>query len=279
MSKALRIVLVLVAILSLGFIVPLSQAQDTGKTIIRVRGPTLWPLWWTNWPKPMLKTIVTARCGQWWRHARGLKALVDKTASVAMAARETNAQEKQMAFQKGVKLVEKLIGWDALAIIAHPANPVKELSVDQVRKTFTGDYTDWNDLGGEILPIVLYVGDATKSSMAQLFNESILKTTPPYVNPRRYYPSVIIKDVSSRAMQQVTVPLALALEAQGHGTIKILGIKKDADSRAILPTHETVADHSYPLLRPLFLCYDANSTGKAYQAIRGFLRGKCMSIR
>ena len=189
-----------------------------------------------------------------------------------------NAQEKALVAQKkGMKLVEQLIGWDAIAIIAHPANPVKDLTVGQVMKIFLGEWTDWNDVGGEILPIVLYVGDATRSGMAQYINESILKGPPPYANPRRYYPSVI-KDVSSRADAAGYTPLGIATEAQKQGIIKILAIKKDAASPAIMPSHETTVSRSYPLLRPLFLYYDGNSGEKKIKQFVEFCAEKCTTM-
>ncbi len=279
MDKALRIVLVLTVVFSVWFIASPSQAQDTGKIIIRVRGANTMATIIDKLAKSYTEihrecSVAVSGGGM----QEGLKALLDKTANVAMATRETNAQEKQLAGEKRIKLVEQLVGWDAIAIIAHPANPVKELTVEQVRKMFTGEYTDWNDLGGEILLIVLYVGDAARSGMAEFFNESILKSPPPYVNPRRYYPS-IIKDVSSRADAAGYVPLALGLEAQGHGIIKILAIKKDAESPAILPSHETVANRSYPMLRPLFLCYDGNSSEKQIKQFVEFCAEELMSLR
>jgi phosphate transport system substrate-binding protein len=279
MDKALRIVSVLTVIFSVGFIASVAQAQGTGKTIIRVRGANTMATMIDKVAKSFAEVhpdcaVAVSGGGM----PEGLKALMDKTANVAMATRETSSQEKQLAAQKGIKLVEQLVGVGAIAIVAHPANPVKELTVEQVRKTFAGEYTDWNDLGGEILPIVLYVGDATRSGMAQYFNESILKTTPPYVNLRRYYHS-IIKDVSSRADAAGYVPLALALEAQIKGTIKILAVKKDADSPAILPSNDTVASRAYPLLRPLFLCYDGNAAGKQIKQFVDFCTEKCMSLR
>ncbi len=277
MGKKLQIALVSAVVFSVALIVSLSQAQDTGKVIIRVRGANTMATMIDKVAKyymaiqPQCSVPVSGGGMQ-----EGIKCLLEKTADVVMATREMNAQEKQLAAQKGIRLVERLVGWDAIVIIVHPANPAKELSVEQVRKMFLGEYTDWNDLGGEILPIVLYAGDATRSGMAEFFNESVLKSTPPYVNPRRYYPS-IIKDVSSRADAAGYVPLASALEAQDQRIIKILAIKKDEGSPAILPSHETVASRSYPLVRPLFLYYDGNSAVKQIKQFVEFCAEKCMS--
>lgn len=280
MGKNLRLVLVLAMAFSVGLIAPISQAQDAGKTIIRVRGANTMATMIDKMAKAYMAdrqncSVAVSGGGI----QEGFQCLLEKTADVAMASREMNAQEKAAAVQKkGMKLVEQLIGWDAIAIIAHPANPVKDLTVDQVMKIFLGEVTDWNDVGGEILPIVLYVGDASRSGMAQYVNEAILKSPPPYANPRRYYPSVI-KDVSSRADAAGYTPLGLATEAQKHGIIRILAIKKDAASPAIMPSHETTVSHSYPLMRPLYLYYDGNLGEKHLKQFVEFCATKCMSAQ
>ena len=245
MGKSLRLVVVLAMVFSVGLVASLSQAQDAGKTIVRVRG--------ANTMATMIDKLARAYMGD---HPNcsvavsgggmqeGFKCLLEKTADVAMASREMNAQEKALVAQKkGMKLVEQLIGWDAIAIIAHPANPVKELTVDQIIKIFLGEWTDWNDVGGEILPIVLYVGDATRSGMAQYINESILKGPPPYANPRRYYPSVI-KDVSSRADAAGYTPLGIATAAQKQGS-KNIG---DQERCSITCDYAVSRDNCEPLL-------------------------------
>ncbi len=277
MDKALRIVLALAVGVSLGLIASVSHAQGAEKTIVRVRGANTMATMIDKMAKSYMEihpNCSVAVSGGGIRE--GFKSLRDKTADVAMATREMNAQEKQLTNSKGIRLVEQLVGWDAIAIIAHPANPVKELTVEQVRKMFTGECTDWNDLGGEILPIVLYVGDATRSGMAEFINESILKGAPPYANPRRYYPS-IVKDVSARADAAGYAPLALALEAKGQGIIKLLAIKKDAESSAITPSRDAIASRSYPLVRPLFLYYDGNSGEKQIKQFAEFCAAKCTS--
>jgi len=279
MDKALRAVVILTVVFPVWLIVSPSRAQDAGKTIIRVRG--------ANTMATMIDRLATAY-GQTHREGsvvvsgggmqEGLQALFGKTANVVMASRKTNAQEKQLAAQKGIQLVEQLVGWDAIVIIVHPTNPVKELTVEQVRKVFSGEYTDWHDLGGEFLQIVLYGGDAARSGMAEFFNDTILQGVPPTLNARRYYPSVI-KDVSARVDAAGYVPLALALAAHGQGIVRTLAIKKDADSPAILPSHETIESRTYPLPRPLFLCYDGNSSEKQIKQFVEFCAEKCMSLR
>ena len=279
MDKALRILFVLVLGSLTSISVSLSNAQSSGKTILRVRGANTMATMIDKLAKTYDEihtdcSVAVSGGGI----QEGLRALQDKTVDVVMATRQISTKESQSVSQKGIRLTERLIGWEAIPIIVHPDNPVKELTVEQLRKVFAGDCTDWNDLGGETLQIVLYVGDPSRSGMAEFINESVLKTVPPYANLRRYYPS-IIKDVSSRADAAGYVPLALALKAQSHGTIKILGIKKDSASPAIWPSPETVADRTYPLTRPLFLCYDEKSTKNQIKQFVEFCASKGLGLQ
>ena len=52
--------------------------------------------------------------------------------------------------------VENVVGLDALAVIVHPLNPVKRLSITQIKDMFQGRITNWSQVGGPNLPVKLY---------------------------------------------------------------------------------------------------------------------------
>jgi len=60
-----------------------------------------------------------------------------------------------------------------VAIIAHPSNPVHTLSVDQVRKLFGGEFSNWAQLGGADLPIKPVVSQEALTALEELFNVPI----------------------------------------------------------------------------------------------------------
>ena len=71
----------------------------------------------------------------------------------------------------------KTVALDGIAIIVHPDNPVSDLSIDQIAKIYTGEITNWKDVGGEDAEIVL-IGREAGSGTRDGF-ESITGTKDP----------------------------------------------------------------------------------------------------
>jgi phosphate transport system substrate-binding protein len=73
----------------------------------------------------------------------GIKAVPAETAEIGMSSRELSAAEK------GTGIDEHLIAIDGIAVIVNPANPLSNLTVDQIRDIYTGAVTDWSQVGGK----------------------------------------------------------------------------------------------------------------------------------
>ncbi|KGR79384.1 phosphate ABC transporter substrate-binding protein [Ureibacillus manganicus] len=52
-------------------------------------------------------------------------------------------------------LIDTIVAYDGIVVVAHPSNKVKDLTVEQVKQIFTGEVTNWKELGGEDLEIVV----------------------------------------------------------------------------------------------------------------------------
>ena len=68
----------------------------------------------------------------------GFTALLQGTTDIAAASRAIKAEERAKATARGVALQEITVGWDGIAVIVHPANPLKSLTVHQLAMLFTG---------------------------------------------------------------------------------------------------------------------------------------------
>jgi phosphate transport system substrate-binding protein len=89
----------------------------------------------------------------------GFEALLAGECDIAASSRSPTEDEKRLARSRGLKINDYLIGFYGVAVIVNGGNPVKGLSDMQVRDTFTGGITNWKQLGGEDLPIQLYIRD------------------------------------------------------------------------------------------------------------------------
>lgn len=94
--------------------------------------------------------------------------LIDGTCRVIIDSRDISRNEADYAAQKQVKIVTKPLAWDALVFIVHPDNPVKFLTPAQIRKIYTGEITNWKELGGVDHEIHPYTRDADSGSQEKM---------------------------------------------------------------------------------------------------------------
>ena len=104
----------------------------------------------------------------------GISALLDETTDIAMASRGIKFSEKMKAKAAGEELEEIPVAYDALAVVVHPSNPVKQLTRRQLEDIFRGKITNWKQVGGDDRKIVVYSRE-TSSGTYEFFKESVLK--------------------------------------------------------------------------------------------------------
>jgi phosphate transport system substrate-binding protein len=172
----------------------------------------------------------------------GAKSLVNATCDVATMSRFMKPEEIKAATEKDVVPVCHTIAADGIAIIVHPSNPVKGLTVAQVRDIYTGKITNWNEVGGPDARIVIISRD-TNSGTYESFETLVM-------NKQKMAASVEYVG-SNGAIRQKVQSTAGAIGYVGLGfadkTVKTLEVDK------ILPTKATVSSGRYPIARPLFM--------------------------
>ena len=76
----------------------------------------------------------------------GIQAAIDGTCDIGLSSRALKDEEK-------ATLTETIVALDGIAIIVNLANPVSDLSVEQIAQIYTGEITNWKDVGGDDLEI------------------------------------------------------------------------------------------------------------------------------
>ena len=148
-----------------------------------------------------------------------------------------------------MELVERLIGYGGIVIITHPQNPVKELSVDQVRKIFRGDITRWDQLGGRTENITVVRTDESQHPGTFVFmEEDFLKSKFAKDSVAlTQFPGVMAKVAQTpSAIGYVRIRDAFESKPKQRDAIKILEIKKLGALVGVMPSRETVSDGSVP---------------------------------
>jgi phosphate transport system substrate-binding protein len=110
----------------------------------------------------------------------GIKALIDKSTDIANSSRAIKDREIELAKSKGVNPVETIVAIDAIVPIVNPRNKVKNLSIDQLSQIYQGKITNWKEVGGDDLQIVVISRDSSSGTF-EAWAEMVLnkaKVTP-----------------------------------------------------------------------------------------------------
>lgn len=187
----------------------------------------------------------------------GISALMEETTDIAQASRRMKFDEKQKLQSSGDKVTEKIIAYDALAIVVHPSNKVTNLTREQLEGIFTGKITNWKELGGADMKIVPYSRE-TSSGTYEFFKESVLKNRN-YMNGIMSMPATgaIIQSISQTKGGIGYVGLAYLNES-----VKPVHVSYDAGKSYTEPSVANAKNGSYPIVRPLYYYYMASSEDK-----------------
>jgi phosphate transport system substrate-binding protein len=171
----------------------------------------------------------------------GAKAIINSTADIGNLSRPMKPEEVDAAKAKGVDVRERIVAMDGLAAVVHLSNPVADLSKGQLKEIFMGEITNWKQLGGPDLKIVVISRD-TNSGTYETFQTLIMKSDR--ITDRAEYVG------SNGAVRQRVLTTEGAIGYVGLAFIegvKVLTID------GVEPTPETVLDKSYCIARPLFM--------------------------
>jgi phosphate transport system substrate-binding protein len=259
---------------------PSANAQSAERPI-RVRGANAMASLCDAWAKDFSTAnpgvgVVVAGGGT----DAGFDTLFDKTADLVMASRTILVKEMQAAALSDAKPVEIPVCREAIAVITHPDNPIRDLTVDQLGKILRGAYTRWNEVGGPAEPITLLTSPQT-SGTAMLLRTAAMENDYFSSDARtRDYYHHMIRELSRKKPPAISyAPLTDAAKAEQQKLVKIVPLRKDGQSPAIRPSPATLKDGSYPLILPLYFYWDDSTVRPIVKTFVEFCRKKCESPR
>jgi len=178
----------------------------------------------------------------------GIAALVNGTTDVANASRQMKDAEKQQVKAKfKVEPVETVVAKDGVAFYVHESNPVQTLTLDQLKGIYSGDVTNWKEIGGKDAPIALYSRENSSGTYAFVKEEVLGKLD--YAANAQTLPGTAAV-VNAVAKEPNGIGYGGAAYAKG---VRELKIAKAAGDPGQSPTRANVLSGSYPLSRGLFM--------------------------
>ncbi|MFC3116276.1 phosphate ABC transporter substrate-binding/OmpA family protein [Cellvibrio fontiphilus] len=186
--------------------------------------------------------------------------LLSGKAELGMSSRRVKEQERELLLDKQGDLTEPgaehIIGLDGLAIIVNSRNKLSSLSIPQLVKIFSGEITNWSELGGEDRPINLYARDENSGTWDS-FKSMVLDPASATIvlSAKRFESSTELSDAVAKDENAIGfIGLPYVRRA------KLLAISSTKNSKAIVPTHFTVSTEDYPLARRLYFYLPQKST-------------------
>ena len=188
----------------------------------------------------------------------GISALLEGTTDIAQSSRRIKFDEKQKLQTQGKAVKEVIIAYDALAVIVHPANQVKNLTREQLEGIFTGKITNWKEVGGADLKIVPYSRE-TSSGTYEFFKESVLKN-------RNYMNGIMSMPATGAIVQsigQTKGGIGYIGLAYLNNSVKAIHVSYDEGKTFTEPSVANAKNETYPVVRPLYYYYVASSEATA----------------
>lgn len=191
--------------------------------------------------------------------ASGFAALLAGECDIAAATRLASEDELHLAKSRGIEFDTAFLCSYGVAVVVHPANPVRNLSGSQVRDVFAGIAQNWEDVGGPEVPVRIHIrgpGSATHAAFREMALEH-----------RSYAASATMHDsyaaIVEAVRQDSNAVGFVSMSLAEHSGLKALSINHRS------PSVLSVNEGQYPYARGMRLC-----TNKARQspAATAFIR-------
>ena len=165
----------------------------------------------------------------------GIKAVQSGTCDIGLSSRALKDEEKEAG------LTGTVLAYDGIAVIVNPENPVNDLDLETIAKIYTGEITNWSEIGGNDAEIVLIgreAGSGTRSGFEEI---------------------VGVEDICQYRQELTSTGDVITTVSQNPGAIGYASVASVKDTvkalrvGGVAPTEETVKDGSYTIQRPFVL--------------------------
>ena len=197
----------------------------------------------------------------------GIQAAIDGTVDLGLASRALKDEEKSNG------AVENIVALDGVAVVVNPENGVTDLTVEQIAQIFTGEITNWSELGGADAEIAVFgreAGSGTRGAFEEIVGvEDACKYTNEYSST-----GDVIGNVASNpsAIGDVITTVSQNPDAIGYASLSaVKDTVKALTVGGVAPTEDTVKDGSYEIQRPfVMVTKEGTQLSEAAQAFLDF---------
>ena len=188
----------------------------------------------------------------------GIAALENNNTDICDASREMKPEERdKVKATTGNEVKEIVVAYDSLAVYVHPSNPIKEISIEELREVWSegGTITQWEQLSANFRGRIVLFGRQNSSGTYDYFREHICGKTAD--NKQREFRSGISEmNGSSEVIENVArTPTAIGYSGMGYKTpaVNWLKISNKKGEPGVEPGVEAARSGKYPIARKLYM--------------------------
>lgn len=184
----------------------------------------------------------------------GIAAMINGTIDIATASRGMKDEEIAQARENNVDPVEHAVAVDCVAVVVHTNNPVTELTLAQLGAIYRGEITNWSEVGGPDMDIVLVSRDSASGTF-EFFKEEVVAVEDE--NAEFAKEAMLLPSTQAIVNEVTQNEAAIGYVGLGYLTAdtKVLAID------GVAASVETAMDQSYPLARYLYMYTNGQPTG------------------
>jgi phosphate transport system substrate-binding protein len=236
-----------------------STAADKKKVVeIRMKGSDTMIQLATAWAEAYRKVnknvFVNANGGG---TGTGFAALQNNSTDICNASREIKKEEtEKVKSVTGKEVKEFIVAHDALAVYAHPSNPIKQISVEDLREIWAegGSIETWDQLNPAMKGKITLFGRQNNSGTYDYFREHICGKKEG--KQREFRGGISEMNGSSEVVENVArTPTGLGYSGMGYKTPKVnwLNVSNKKGEPAVEPGADAARTGKYPIARKLYL--------------------------
>jgi phosphate transport system substrate-binding protein len=181
----------------------------------------------------------------------GIASLISKTCDIATASRDMSPKEVKQARDRGVEPKEIIVAYDGVAVVVNKDNPIEKLSIEDLHKIYTGEVTNWKELGWKDKKMTVLSREVSSGTHVY-FKEKVVKLGKKD-GPEEFAPGVLLLSSSQAIVEEVSVnDGAIGYMGMGYTSDRTKSVAVGRNGEYYAPDIANVQANKYPLSRALF---------------------------
>ncbi len=197
----------------------------------------------------------------------GIAGIMAGTVDIGNASRHIKTKELASARENGVNPFENIVANDGIAIVVHKNNNVENLTLEQIKDIYTGKISNWKEIGGPALPVVVISRDVSSGTF-EVFNSLVLK------NAKAIDGALMLASNNAVVSTIAGTPGAIGYAGLGYVNKTVNAVKVDN----VMPSKSTIQSGSYPIARTLHMYTNGAPKGLAKRYIDFILSNEGQKI-